>query len=82
MMSLGIGCSTAETRKCGFLGHYKGCFLVRGWGWGPRSGLFPRARYNSCKEVGVLGRRRGVMLKKRNGVKAFGPGAELWACTS
>ncbi len=36
MMFLGIGCSTAETRKWGFLGHYRGCFSHEGMGMGPK----------------------------------------------
>jgi len=40
-------------------------FPVRGGGWGPGNGLFPQARCDNCKEVGVFDMRRGVRLKKK-----------------
>ncbi len=53
-------------------------FPERGGEIGPREWLFLWAGRSSRGEVGILNGRHGARLKKKNGVRAFGSGVELW----
>ncbi len=50
---------------------------MRGGGRGLGSGLFSQAGCDNHGEAGVPSGRCEVRLKKKNGVKAFGPGTGL-----
>ncbi|CAM6032519.1 unnamed protein product [Sphagnum compactum] len=69
-----IGCSTTGRGAWGSLGSIGVAFPMKGGGWGPGSGLFPRVGCGTREEVGVPGARCGVGLKKKNGIMASGLG--------
>ncbi len=78
MMSLGLGVTLWGEENGGSLGSIGVAFPLREGGRGPRSSLFTRAGHDDHEEVGVPSRRHEARLKKKNGVRAFGPGAGLW----
>jgi hypothetical protein len=62
----------------GSLGSIRVIFFIKGGGWGPGSGLFPRVGRGSLKEVGVPVGGAGQGQKQTNGVRASSLGARLW----